>query len=244
MAITKTSYDSKTGTNTVETYFAGRVIEVRRFTETRNWSDTLDYSDYRSTECTEALVWLGTHNFPAWGTKGHPSASQSCLRPAGEHSYDAPRDLEFFEQFAWVDCTNLFSDRNGFTLEAEADVTQTDGTQPLLWANYTAFQAYKEARAAAEAAQIAENTRVWQEQEAARAAHKAKLAANRAAKDAVGRQAAELRLRQAPAKGTTVTVDGFTGRVFWAGVNKFRGSFKASYGIKNARGTVRWVEVA
>ncbi|NBW06414.1 MAG: hypothetical protein EBR82_00120 [Caulobacteraceae bacterium] len=242
MAITKTSYDSKTGTTVEETYFAGRVIEVRHFTETRNWSSTLDYSDYRSTECTEALVWLGTHNFPPYRntTKSDLRVNTGCL---SSDAHGTRRDLEFFEQFAWVDCTNLFSDRNGFALSAAVDVSQTDGSEPLLWANYIAFQAYMAAKAEAAAKAAAEEARIAREEAAARAARKAKLAANRAAKEVPLRAAAEARLRQAPAKGTTVTVDGFTGRVFWAGVNKFRGNFKASYGVKDARGTVRWVEI-
>ena len=241
MAIIQTSYDSATGTNTVETYFAGRVIEVRRFTETRNWSDTMDYSDYRSTECTEALVWLGTHNFPPYRntTQTDLRANWSCLRPAGTYSFESTRDLEFFEQFAWVDCTNLFSDRNGFTLSATVDVTMTDGTEPMLWANLYAWKAYK----AAAAEKAAEERRVAAEALRVAEAKKAAVAAQRQAKEVALMQAAELRLCKAPAKGTTVTVDGFTGKIFWMGVNKFRGNFKASYGVKDARGNVKWVEL-
>jgi hypothetical protein len=184
---------------------------------------------------------LGTHNFPPYRntTQTDLRANWSCLRPAGAYSCEPTRDLEFFEQFAWVDCTNLFSDRNGFTLSATVDVTMTDGTEPMLWANLYAWKAYK----AAAAEKAAEERRVAAEALRVAEAKKAAVAAQRQAKEVALMQAAELRLCKAPAKGTTVTVDGFTGKIFWMGVNKFRGNFKASYGVKDARGNVKWVEL-
>lgn len=239
MAITKTNFDYKTGTSHPETYFAGRVIEVLKVTETRNWSDTLDYSDYRSTDCTYALVWLGTHNFPSESRRDRKMASYYTMVPEGYPTYGAARELEFWEQFVWVDCTNLFSDRNGFSLKAEVDVTPTDGTEPLLWANYHAWKAYEVAAAEKAMAEIRARAAV----QAAEKAKKVAAAAKRQAEEDALKEAAALRLAKAPAKGTTVTVDGFTGRCFYRGVNKYRGSYRASYGIKDSRGTVKWVEV-
>ena len=40
----------------------GIVVSVRTFEAHRNTSDTLDYSDYRTVECVEALVYIGEHN--------------------------------------------------------------------------------------------------------------------------------------------------------------------------------------
>ncbi|MBM3301367.1 MAG: hypothetical protein FJY85_15615, partial [Deltaproteobacteria bacterium] len=50
--------------------FPNRVVRVQRMTEERNWSDTLDYSDWRSTNVVYALVWLGTHGVPPENRKG------------------------------------------------------------------------------------------------------------------------------------------------------------------------------
>ena len=67
--------------------------------ETRNHSDTMDYSDYRTTECTWALVYLGRH--------GIAPNNMSRVRRTIAY-YGQPRDLEPIERFAWIDCTGLF----------------------------------------------------------------------------------------------------------------------------------------
>ena len=82
--------------------YVGRVIRVEKVVEVRNWSDTMDYSDYRSTSCTWALVWLGTHGVPP---RVHGA------RPIRDWYGNPERDLAPEEQFAWVDCTNIFTDR-------------------------------------------------------------------------------------------------------------------------------------
>lgn len=238
MAITVTTY-----TKSSFTLFAGRVLKVENVTETRNHSDTLDYTDHRSTECTYALVWLGTHGVPptASGRDGRDHANWESLRdPAREPSeFDAkPRDLEYWEQFAWVDCTNLFAWRGSDHRVPEVDVTMSEG-EPLMWANYLAWQAHQKglAEKALRDAQAAAEVR---KEEAAKAA--AKLAAKNAKLDAQ-KAHVEAQMVHTPAKGTTCTVKGFTGQVFWKGVKLYRGKWRGTVGLKDAKGQVAWIDV-
>lgn len=233
-------------TDLVDTYefFAGRVLRVEQVSETRNWSDTMDYTDFRSTQCTYALVWLGTHNVPAEGVDtARPRVSYELLqvKELSEYSAAKVRDLEYFEQFAWVDCTNLHSDRMGSRLSAKVDGT-IDSGEPLMLTNLIAWEGYRksltekrlrEMEAAAELAR-----KVKAENEAKAAARNAK----REAKVAATKVVADAELATAlPLKGTTVTVDGFTGTVFWMGVRQYRGTWNANAGIKDAKGEVKWV---
>jgi len=232
MAIVKTNC-AQYGTNnpeTTERLFVGRVVRIEQVTETRNWSDTLDYTDMRYTPCTYALVWIGTRGVPnALTLEGKPPSWR----------LDDVRDLLPHEQFAQIDCTNLFCDRYGYYLTAEEDSL---GDQ-LLWGGPEMLDALAlydvhQAQLAVEA----EEKRV-----AAEAARKAALvleaekAAKKAAKDDAARIEAEKLIARIPPKGTTVTVDGFTGKVFWTGTTKYRGKWSSRAGIKDSKGTVQWV---
>ena len=116
MAITKQNNDFHGNLTAKETLYVGRVIRVEHTTESRNWSDTLDYSDHRSTACTYALVYLGT--------EGKKPRHHWC----GNRFYvnDTPwtevEALDICDRFAWVDCTNLFSDRCGYSQIGRAHV--------------------------------------------------------------------------------------------------------------------------
>ena len=216
-----------------ERFFVGRVVRIQQVTETRNWSDTLDYTDMRSTSCTYALVYLGTHGVAPRNHFGRLLASHAPC------SWDEPRDLDVGERFAWVDCTNLFSDRNGFYLTATVDSL---GDQ-LLWGGPEMLDALTlwDAHAAQLAVEAEEKRAAAEAQRAAAAAVEAAKAAKKAAKDAALRVEAEKLLARIPPKGTTVTVDGFTGKVFWTGASKYYGKWTARAGVKNAKGTVQWV---
>ena len=244
MPIIKTSRDYKTGAVTSTVTFRGRVMAIEHTTETRNWSDTLDYTDHRSTQCTWALVYLGTHGVPPRGY-GHRLTTYP-----GVEEYNESRDLTVGERFAWVDCTNLFSDRHGYSLEGVAD-----NVGDLLLAGglstegdvYDQLEAWKAHHAAIRAAAAAEHARKEAEYKAAaqRQAEKAAArAAKKAAKETVLKAEAEALLARIPAKGTQVTVDGFTGRVFWIGVSKYYGKFNARAGVKDAKGNVQWIDAA
>ena len=240
MAITKQNNDFQGRNTTTETLYTGRVIRVEHTTESRNWSDTLDYSDHRSTACTYALVYLGA--------EGKKPRHHWC----GNRFYvnDTPwtevETLSIGDRFAWVDCTNLFSDRNGFSLTPVAD---TMGDLLLhsgvnVYDELAAWEAFHKARVEAE---VAESQRQAAIRQAAEEAEKAKRAARHAKKqakeDALKAEAEKLLVR-IPAKGSTVTVDGFTGKVFWTGVSKYYGKFNARAGVKDSSGNVQWIDAA
>lgn len=236
MPITKTNYKLTSGAiESVDTLFADRVIRIQQVSEVRNWSDTLDYTDMRSVTATYALVWLGTHGVPPAVRHTRPMAYPAPC------SWDKPRDLEFHEQFAWVDCTNMFTDRNGYALQATVDGEYGMFGEPLMWANLIAWESHHKAVAEKRSEELRLEREARAAQEAAIQAKKAAAKAKRDAKDAVERSTSERLLARIPAKGTTVTVEGFTGKVFWVGVSKYRGKFNARAGVKNAKGEVLWV---
>ena len=139
MAITKTNYKVNSGNlDSTDVLFADRVVRIEKMSETRNWSDTLDYTDMRSVTATYALVWLGTHGVPPRSWHGRPMTYVAVF-------WDETRDLEFHEQFAWVDCTNMFVDRNGYALKAEVDGEYMMFGEALMWANLIAWEAHHKA---------------------------------------------------------------------------------------------------
>jgi len=245
MPIIKKSYTYGPGPSTSEAFFQHRVLRIEKTTEIRNWSDTLDYSDHRSTDCTWALVWLGTRGVPA--RDAHYAGGRTVAYiDALKWDADKVRDLEVHEQFAWVDCTNLFSDRNGYSLIPTVDSfdMQLLHGGPAMIESLAAWEAYHTARVAAA---VEEARKVAAERASIAAAEKAKkdaAAAKREAKAAIAKAAAEAQLVHCPKKGTTVTVAGFTGKVFWTGVSKYYGKWNARVGVKDAKGTVQWIDAA
>ena len=247
MPITKTTHHEYTNGNAVYCnkafdMYVGRVLKVEHTTETRNWSDTLDYSDMRTTKCTYATVWVGTRGLPPTDARGFrlPLFLEDEVIP--EYHAEHERDLEAHEQFRRVDCTNLFSDRSGYSLGASVDSIDMQ----LLWGGPEMLESWKlyEAHLAAEQlkaeAAAAARTAAY-EAERVKAAEKA---AKKAAKDALLKAQAEALLAHCPAKGTLATVNGFTGKVFWTGVSKYYGKYNARVGVKNARGDVQWIDAA
>jgi hypothetical protein len=69
-------------------------------------------------------------------------------------------------------------------------------------------------------------------------------AEKKAAKEAQLKDLAEALLARIPVKGTTVTVDGFTGKVFWTGVSKYRNAYNARAGVKDSNGEIAWIDAA
>jgi len=135
----------------------------------------------------------------------------------------------------------MFVDRNGYRLAVKLDGSHGLFGEPLMWANLVAWEAYH--KAAAE--KRAEELRIEQEaRHAAEEAEKAKRAARHAkkvAKEATMKAETEKLLARIPAKGTIVTIDGFTGQIFWAGCSKYYGKWSARAGVKNAKGEVAWI---
>ena len=206
--------------------YVGRVLEVRRYREVRNMSDTLDYSDHQTVDCCDALVWLGTRAPKPYGSRYdelHPS------------SYGEDVDLEFHQQFAWVNCSNHFVWRGEDKREPEVDAV-VGKSEPLMFANHLAWQAWKKVQAEAAAKRAAEELKLRQAEEAKVAARKAK----RQATDDAKKAAAEALLAKVPAKGSRVTVGDFAGKVAWTGVSKYYGKWGARVGVKNAKGEMAW----
>ena len=145
MAIIKSYRDQTTKLNTSDLFFEGKVLKVETTREDRNWSDTLDYSDYRSTTCTWALVWLGDHGVvPSGATPKYPTARPLAQFEPSDWMVRQPLTVD--QQFAWVDCTNLFSDRYGYSLQATVDENwkQAAFAGPVMWENYLLWQAAQE----------------------------------------------------------------------------------------------------
>ena len=237
MAIIRTTTEQSTNVVTAQTiHFLGRVVRTEVVTETRNWSDTMDYTDYRSTKCIYALVYMGRHGIAPMTRDGRPVTGVNPF-PGSE-----TRDLEVGERFAWIDCTNLFSWRGVPVLTAEVDTfdMQLLHGGPEMFDDLAAWGAHQVSlqKAAAEERQAAAKAAEAQRQAAAAKAEK------KAAKEAQLKASAEALLARIPAKGTTVTVDGFTGKVFWMGVSKYRGTYNARAGVKDSKGEVAWIDAA
>jgi hypothetical protein len=223
-----------THTKKTVTFFEGRVLEVKKYTARRNMSDTLDYTDVRDVECVDALVWLGAHGVP-------PYLWNNCTlaRMPDEHSPSygpQPRALEFYEQFAWVDCSNHFSWRGDAIRTPTVDADLHNG-DPLMWANYIAWKSHQ----AAETQRLVAEARARHDERLAYQAAEAEKAAAREAKDLALKAGAE-KLLATVVKGNTYTVDGFTGKAFWLGAKKYRGKWQARVGLKDSRGTVLWTD--
>lgn len=132
MPITHTKPSFKNGSHTydppagVEVTFAGRVLEVVDFNATRNMSDTLDYTDFRTVPCRNALVYRGRFGRPdAWSMN--------------------ERDLEVHERFTWVDCSNHFTWRGADLVTAEVDADMSADTE--MAEDYAAWKAHTELQA-------------------------------------------------------------------------------------------------
>lgn len=87
-------------------YLEHQVVAVRTGNRTRNCSDTLDYTDYQTVECTEALAYMGR----TWN--GHGGFAPTQERP-----------VEL--RFEWIDCTNLFAWRGADHRSAQVDPRET-----------------------------------------------------------------------------------------------------------------------
>lgn len=237
MPITKTPHLSGHLSDKLpSTHFEGRVLKVVTVVETRNWSDTLDWSDYRSTLCTYALVWLGTHAVAAFAVHSRPCVN---VEPA---PWDVPRELGFHEQFAWVDCTNIFADLYGYTLSVTADAE----VPPLAQANLIAWEAFMAAEAAAARKALEEAAAKAAAKEAAAAAKAAARALKKGAALEATKVAADADLaRLLPLKGKAVTLkSGVKGTLFWLGVKAYRNAYSCRIGVRDTAANVTWAAAA
>lgn len=121
-----------TRTKEVTTTYEGRVIDVRTYKACRNMSDTLDYSDYRTVECTDALVYFG-RRVPA-DHKGYFWI--------GSKIYNAGDEIPVAERFGTVDCSNHFIWRGSDHRVAEVDADFA--ANPEMAEDYRAWKAHHE----------------------------------------------------------------------------------------------------
>lgn len=126
MAITYTGHQTGNSGKTLAVKHEGCVIETRKFQANRNMSDTLDYSDWRTVECHEALVYLG--------------------RTRNEFSYDLGKHVErpaaVHELFGWIDVSNHFAWRGADLMHAEVDAFPFGVVKnPNMLADYEAWKA-------------------------------------------------------------------------------------------------------
>lgn len=220
--------------------FRGRVVRVEHTVEDRNHSDTWDYTDYRSTNCVWALVWLGGVGVPPVMRGDRMLTSLYDIT----HKIGEERELEDHEKFGWIDCTNMWGWKGSPEL-----LPQVDGLDMQLLLGGPEMLDDLERWDAAMERILEEKKREEEAREAERSARiqaenerKEKRAVKKAAKEAHLKEAAEGLLARIPLKGTEVTVDGFTGKVFWVGVSKYYGKYSARAGVKDTKGNVVWVD--
>jgi hypothetical protein len=116
MAITETQGEE------IKTLYEGRVLKVRTYVATRNHSDTLDYTDFRSTEVTEALVYFG---------RVAPEVPCGYVRLEGKY-VNSGEEIPLPARFGWIDCTNLFCWRGSPFREATVDAFSLIPNQELV----------------------------------------------------------------------------------------------------------------
>ena len=182
MPITHIRYDAAGKVIETLNLFKGRVIKIRKFDATRNHSDTLDYSDFRNTECTEALVYIGR-------VYDKDAADEYWA------SAKVDEEVELERRFKWVDCTNIFVWRGTPERKPEVDPTWLPQLIPGFLEDYEAWHALMDQRR-----EEAEKKR--QERELQDAEHKRIQEQNR---PVVGKQMRVARGRKVPV-GTVGTV--------------------------------------
>lgn len=193
------------------------VVKIHKYVASRNHSDTADYSDYQSTDCVEALVWVGSE----WA----PPKNNKFSHRIWSFEQSNVRTLEPHEQFGYIDCTKIHVYPGSEILVPEVDDPLDTRAADAL-PHYMAYQAKLAAEAAAKKA-VEDALRMATEEAAAQ------KAAKKAAVDKAGEMLAYEELRKIPMKGTEVTVGNFKGVLFWSGVRKYRGEWNASFGLRD-----------
>lgn len=165
----------------VTSSYVGRVIAVEQEYDRRNHSDTLDYSDWRVTLCTYALVYEG-RVAPAgsWDSKNYRTRKE-------------PEALDIQDRFRRIDCTNIFAWRGSNLVHGTAD------------ADLSADPEMAEDLAAWVAGQLLIAMVNWARRCEADAAEKARLAKAELDRPIVGKKMVVVSGRKVP-KGTKGTV--------------------------------------
>lgn len=144
MAIIGTRYkpNSSGEVQEVTTSYEGRVVEIRKYVEHRNVSDTMDYSDYQDVKVTDALVYYGR-------------VVQADKNGVNDKVWIGSRlvlvgtELPIEDRFRWVDCTNTFVWRGAEALAPTIDAWPLGAAlvDPNFLDDYAAWKAYNEEQA-------------------------------------------------------------------------------------------------
>ena len=220
----------------VETIFQNRVVTVKRYLAHKNLSDTKDVSDFQTVECVEALVWLGQENWPPVSYDHQPEPTIRYPLGSSVGYGGMVRELEPIEQFAWLDCSNLFVWRGRAELRPEADTgdildPEAASMYPL-WQEFVSEKVKHLTKVARDRKRYLDDLKAA---ERAKADKKdARLESTRAAADAVH--------KLLPPIGTVMEYDGFTGKLFWKAVKPFRNKYRSRIGLKDGNGFIRWID--
>lgn len=106
-------------TGEVKREFVGRVLKVDHFKATRNVSDTLDYSDYQTVDCTQATVYVGRR----------VAEAREHLMWIGAQRYQPGEEIPLALRFTTVDCSNLFAWRGADLCTATVDADPNEDAE-------------------------------------------------------------------------------------------------------------------
>lgn len=216
--------------------FKGAVLEIFERNQTRNVSDTLDYTDFRTVKCTYALVWLPAADpnmiYRRWRQLDFAPGTYTLSvhhRYGNEESVDWSKN-EPFEQFGWIDCSNMFAWRNETLTLVTDDAFKF--VMPFTGKMIEAYIIFKEKleqlkQMKADAAR-ADAIRKEAEERRLLEIERAK-----SARDSAAREVALNVLSSSGLKfGQRVVTSKGTGQITWTGVNKYRGQHHARVGVR------------
>lgn len=116
--------------------YVGRVVKIRAYVAERNHSDTLDYTDWRATKVTQALVYHGRV----------VSEEDNNTYFQGLGFFRTGDEIPASIRFEWIDCTNLFVWRGDSHRDPKLDeLAFLDGH---LIEDYETWQSIQDAEAA------------------------------------------------------------------------------------------------
>lgn len=215
-------------------FFKNAVVKMVTQKESRNLSDTLDYSDFHTVQAKYALVWL-----PALGTAGryylHAQNIEGLQTKVATildansgmgKAYETALNLPAEYQFAWVDCTNQLSWRTAISRDAEIDAFSA--VVPFTLQLIEAYIAYCEYVDVKHAELIAEK-----QARLARIAEQEQKQHAEALADQNLKHMLEIEFtRRGCKKGVSVNTPRGAAKISWTGVQKYRGKWNARVGVR------------
>lgn len=225
--------------NTQRELFKNAVLKLHTQSESRNCSDTLDYSDFQTVTARYALVWLPAldasmkyylrNDGPSLnGVKQIVAVLVNADYSFGDANGASASKLPAEQQFAWIDCSNHMAWRYGVTRAPEMDAfaAVTHFTAQMLEAYFVYDENQKKLAIDAEKAVMAAKSR---EDERLK-----KAAAEEQAEQAL-KHSLEIKLASGGfKKGVSVKTSKGSGKIAWTGITKYRGKWDARIGVRIA----------